>query len=136
MSQLEAVFLPPLNQAKTELSREYPKFSFKVWSSSIGSATPYQGHDLGIECEFPDARDEEANCVALEVGVWHLTTEPEFNSFSVDWCNGTHPNISAHMLEQPVPVSPVSVSRFGPTLRQLLAVFRRAVEAWSSRSAG
>jgi hypothetical protein len=136
VSQLEITFLPLLNRATDELVREYPHLVFRVWSSSSGSATPYQGHDLGIECQLVDARGDEANCLALEIGVWHITTEPKFNTFGVDWCDGTHPEISTEKLHRPMPVSPASLSQLARDFPELLTVFRQAIKAWSSRGAG
>jgi hypothetical protein len=85
VQELETTFQPLFDEARQRLASEYPEFSFETWSSSVGGATSYQGHDIGIECVFPDARPDEANCVAAQVGVWHITTNPELNSYCVTW---------------------------------------------------
>ena len=134
VSQLEATFLPLLNQAIGELTRDFPRLVFRVWSSSTGSETSYQGHDLGIECKFPDAQSEETNCVAMEVGIWHIAASPEFNSFGVVWCHGNAPSDSDELLDRPIPVSPQSLSQLATAFPNLEAAFRRAIDAWTSRS--
>lgn len=33
--------------------------------------------------------------MSAAVGVWHLTTTPEFNTFAVSWCAGDHPEVAS-----------------------------------------
>jgi len=74
LAELEAKLLPLFREAAERIGQEHPSFKFQVFSSSVGGATAYQGHNLGLECMFPDAGDHEADCVAASVRVMHLTS--------------------------------------------------------------
>jgi hypothetical protein len=77
VEQLERSFMPRLKEVAAELERLCPGVQLRVWSSSVGSATAFQGHDLGVECSFPDRTGENApDNVALSLSLCHLTTTP------------------------------------------------------------
>jgi hypothetical protein len=133
VSELEKFLLPKLRESEREFSIEYPEFRFSVWSSSVGSSTNYQGHNLGIECCFPDARDFEADCVALVFGVRHITTTPELCEASVDWGQGDHPNIQIGLLNEALPFTSENLHTVTSRLPELLVTFRNALSAWQSR---
>jgi hypothetical protein len=129
VAALEEAFMPLLTAARNQLASQFPACTFNVWSSSTGSLTSYQGHDVGIECVFPDVKPEDANCVAAEIGIWHLTTHAEFNSYGVAWCSGDHPEISLELLDQPRPFSSEELVALTDMFPQILATFRRAIES-------
>lgn len=133
VAQLEAFFLPLLQEEEKRLSAEYPTFKFNVWSLSVGGHTDYQGHDVGIECTFPDAIDDEADSVALIVGVKHLTTAPVICEASVGWGSGEHPQVASDLLETPIPLSQEALQALATQLPALLQTFWEALQAWGSR---
>jgi hypothetical protein len=130
VSELEAVFLPLFEHLKDLLSVQYPAYSFHIWSSATGSLTSYQGHDLGIECVFPEAKPQESNCVAASIGVWHLTTSPEICDFGVGWCAGASPEVSGDLLERPLPYSRENAEALAERFPELEDLFLSAVTAW------
>lgn len=129
--ELEALFLPQFEQLRRELSAEYPAYSFRVWSSATGSLTSYQGYDLGLECTFPDADDQEANCVAASVGVRYLTTAPEICDFGIDWAAGASPGVSEELLPEAIPFSAEKAQDLAASFPNLASRFRKAVAAWA-----
>ena len=133
VAKLEAFFLPLLQQEEKRLSAEYPMFKFNVWSWSVGGRTDYQGHDVGIECTFPDATGNEADCVALIIGVNHLTSVPQICEASVGWGSGQHPEVTTDLVETPIPFSQEALQRLVGLLPTLLQTFRQALQAWGSR---
>jgi hypothetical protein len=136
IEQFEAALLPHLNEARARIASEYPALDFRVWSSSTGALTEYQGYDVGIECLFSDAGPDEANCVAISVGIWHITTEAQLLEAGVNWCQGTHPDVSAELIAQPVAFSEEALANVVAELPVLLGVFDAALRAWISRKAG
>jgi hypothetical protein len=133
VEDLEARFLPWFRDAAEQLRLQFPNYKFMVWSSSVGGATTYQGHNLGVECLFPDAADHEADCVAAYVGVKHLTTEPQLAAVCVEWGNGQHPDVRVEFVEDDTPLDSQSMDEAASRLPELLRVFRAAVDAWLSR---
>ena len=96
VEELERRFLPAFRTVAERLRHEFPGIRITTWSSPTGSATSYQGHDLGIDCLFPDAPSDQSDNVALYIGVMHLTTEPKLCDATVCWgagagegCHGT-----------------------------------------------
>ena len=134
VAELEATLLPLFREEAELVRREYPGFIFNVWSSSVGSATTYQGHNLGLECIFPDAADHEADCVAACVGVKHLTTEPMLSEVEVEWGSGNHPEVGLELLERAVPLTREALHDVAARLPEFFVVFRTALQAWASRS--
>jgi hypothetical protein len=130
---MEAKFLPLLQQLKLQVATEYPEFNFKVWSSSIGSATELQGHTLGLECMFPDASNQESNCLSIEIGVKHLTTVPMIYDSSVAWGSGDHPEISIELIDQPLPFTSESFEKVSQLFPNLASTFRTALHSWVHR---
>jgi hypothetical protein len=55
VAELERRFLPLFEEAKERLATEYRDYRFDTLSYAIGSRTQLHGHNLGIECRFPDA---------------------------------------------------------------------------------
>jgi hypothetical protein len=133
VAELESVFGPLFESARNDLALEYPSVEVRKWSSSIGRLTEYDGYDIGIECVFSDARPEESNCVSASVGVWHLSTTPEFNSFGVDWCSGASPTSSAELLSSPIPFEKASTTELAARVPELLSHLRTAVTKWITR---
>jgi len=132
---LEERFLPLLNKAQTLLSSEYPAYTFKVWSSAVGSNTPYQGHHVALECLLPDVTDDEADNFALLIGVMHLTTEPMICEACVEWSQGEHPDIRIELVTTPLLFCSETIDQITSQLPELLLVFRKTLHAWEVRSA-
>lgn len=135
LAELEAKLLPLFREAAERIGQEHPSFKFQVFSSSVGGATAYQGHNLGLECMFPDAGDHEADCVAASVRVMHLTTEPMLSEVGVEWGSGQHPDVRVEFVEHAAPLTQGSLDEVATRLPELFAVFRAPLQAWGSRNA-
>lgn len=135
VAQLENTFLPLLLAAKGQAESAYPQFEFNVGASSVGGRTEYQGHNVWLECTFPDAADHEADLVSLLIGVKHITTEPKICEASVEWGNGHHPKVGLELLESPTPFTEQALQQTAARFPELLRVFHRALEAWAARGA-
>lgn len=133
VSDLEGFYLPMFRQAERQFTSAFPKFKFHVWSSSVGRATEYQGHSVGLECVFPDATDEEADCLCMSIAVWHITTKPELLQASVDWGAGGHPDIWIELLENPVDFTQASMAQVESQFPVMVSTFHQALLAWSAR---
>ena len=131
--ELEELLLPQFREAASRLASEFPQYKLHVWSSSVGGATEYQGHNLGVECLFPDAADHEADCVAAYATVKHLTTEPLLCEACVAWGQGERPNVECELLQNSLPATQEALLSIGSMVPHLINVFRQALQAWSSR---
>ena len=133
VTELERVFLPLLQEARRVAVSEYPQFKFSVGSSSVGGLTAYQGHDVWLECMFPDAAHQEADSIAIVVGVKHISTEPKLSEASVGWGNGQHPEYALELLEHPMALTEHQLQEIAMRFPELLRVFRGALQAWGVR---
>jgi hypothetical protein len=133
VNQLVSVFVPLFETLRQRLAESYPSLRFEMWSSPTGSETTYVGFDVGIECIFDDARDEEANCVAASIGAWHLNTCPEFDTFDVAWCNGISPSEYIDLLPNPIPVDQSNLSELAARFPELEFQLRAAIAARVAR---
>lgn len=84
VDRFEEIFLPLMNGIYSRLILP-PRVSAKVWSSSVGGNTSFQGHNLGIECIKRDVANNEADNIALSVGIKNITTRPCFYEADVCW---------------------------------------------------
>lgn len=130
---LENALIPLFSEAAARIAQEYPSYRLRVDSFPSGRATSYQGHNINLECVFPDALSHEADCVTVIAGVKFLTTTPMFSELYVDWCTGDHPDVSIDLMEQAVPFSPESLRDVVAQIPELIAVFEKALRAWVSR---
>jgi hypothetical protein len=130
VADLERRFLPRLELLKGRLETSYPNYRLSVWSSSVGARTEYQGHDVGLECTFPDATADESDCVALSIGVKHLTGIPLLCDASVGWGQGASLDAQIDLILDPVPYSDASVADIESRLPELAAVFETAIASW------
>ncbi len=73
---LEAQYLPLLRRLAGDLAERHPDLDFNVHSSSVGSRTPYQGHNISLDCVFPGRSAEQPDSVCLEISLCCLTTRP------------------------------------------------------------
>jgi hypothetical protein len=87
VEQLEAEYLPRLRSLEAELRVRHPDLRFAIGSSSTGSLTSYQGHEIYIECTFLGRAHDEPDSVALMINVCHLDRLPRIMA---DVCWG-HP---------------------------------------------
>jgi hypothetical protein len=74
--ELKARFLRPLQELAEALRRQVPGRQLRVYEGPVGSATEYQGYDVGIECLLPNVSPDQPDNVALQIGVCHLTSKP------------------------------------------------------------
>lgn len=133
VQELEARFLPLLEAGREQSAQLFPDHSFKVWSSSVGGATIYQGHDVGLEALLSDAHPDQANTVALSIGVMHLTTEPMIADAGVAWGAGDSPDVAADLIPEPIPFTSEALASIEREFPKLLEVFQQAVAAWATR---
>jgi hypothetical protein len=84
---IERRFLPQLELLAADLRASFPHWQIHVSSHPTGRLTPFQGHDLSIECLNPRASGEPDN-VALTIALCHLDRNPKLMA---DVCWG-HPS--------------------------------------------
>src|SRR5438477_9838189 len=103
IQQVEKRLFEELRALADTLSTRFPALKIQVYSHSVGSLTEYQGHDIGIDCIFPNTTIEQPDNVALSVSLYQLTTIPMINAdiawghpsghveaeFSSDWVEVT-----------------------------------------------
>jgi hypothetical protein len=119
VGELERRILEPLAAVANRLREEYPHLNIRTWSSSTGSRTEYQGHDVGIECLDPHASPSECDNVALIIGVKHLTTVPLLSEAYVGWGAGG-PTSGLDVLPEPVPWSDEALQQIVSRLPDLV----------------
>ena len=128
VEELERRFLPQLRAVAEQLRREFPDVRISTWSSAIGSATSYQGHDLGIDCHFPAAPSDQPDNVALSIGVMHLTTEPKLSDAGVCWGAGAGEGChGAELFDSPIPYSAMALEQIEAGLPKLHEALRSAL---------
>ena len=135
VKKVEDTFLHRLKSLQDKCKAKYPNYSFGIRSSGVGSLTTMQGHELWIECGFPNAKDIQADNVALSVGVKHLTTKAELYDASVTWGAGTAPDIDIDLFENSVPFTDESLKELESKFDLLEEVFQKAVDSWKNMNA-
>lgn len=125
IEELEGHLLPKLEVMAAQLRRDFPDIRINTWSSLIGSATTDNpAHNLGIDCLFPYAPAQEADNVALYIGVTQINYNPYLSDLAVSWGAGsTDDCIRADLLETPMPWSKDAMNRIEialPTLFEVL----------------
>jgi hypothetical protein len=131
IEELEGHFLPKLETMAAQLRRDFPSFRINTWSWSIGSATTDNpAHNLGIDCLFPYAPAQEADNVALVIGVSQVKCNPYLSDLAVSWGAGSsHDCIGADLLESPMPWSKDAISRIEAALPTLFEVLIAALRS-------
>ena len=124
---LEERLLGRLEEAATRLTRQYPRLKIQTWSAPVGSLTAYQGHDLGIDCLDPAARESEPGSVALTIGVRHLTSEPMLCTADVCWAQGG-PSGGLDLLPEPVAWSLEALRSVEARLPELIESLERELD--------
>lgn len=124
-----------LRRHQARLSERFPHLTFRVWSSPTGELTPWQGYDLGLECEVPVATPtEEPNWLVLCVTTHHLTTTPMLQAM-VSW-GYSRGFLVDEGWREPRPITGEALSALDEALPRLLASFEHAVaDACESNSA-
>src|SRR5436190_10728002 len=87
VEKLEKKLIPPFEALVDRVAREFPTVHARAYSHSVGSATEYQGHSMGVDCLLKDASGNDSDNVTLTVSLAFLTTQPRVNA---DVCWG-HP---------------------------------------------
>jgi hypothetical protein len=72
----EQRFFPSLHALAAEINERFQNVRATVWSYPVGSLTEFQGHSLGVDCVITDARSDQPDNIALEIGFRRLTTSP------------------------------------------------------------
>lgn len=112
ITELERRFLSKFRAVVDELRREFPSIRITTFSHSVGSATSYQGHSVGIACLFLHAPPDHADNIALSIDVMHLTSEPKLNEASVCWGAGAGPGgLEADLIDSPIPFSTAALDQ-------------------------
>ena len=128
VEELERRLLPAFRLKAEQLQREFPGVRIATWSSPIGSATSYQGHDLGIDCLFPDAPSDQPNNVGLIIGVMHLTTVPKLCDATVSWGAGAGEGChGAELIDSPIPYSTAALNQIEAGLPSLYEALESAL---------
>ena len=96
------------------------------------ASTQYQGHDLGMEALLPGAHADQADTVALIIGLNHLTTEPMIVEAGVGWGAGNSPEVAIDLVDEPVPFSSEALATIESEFPKLVHVLEQAVGAWRS----
>ena len=82
---------------------------------------------MGIEAVFPNALPDQANTVAILIGLKHLTTQPLICDAHVEWGAGSHPDIDLYLIEEPIPYSVEELDNLAAQFPKLLSVFENAI---------
>ena len=64
---------------------EFPTVKIHIREYSVGSRTTLDGHSVSIDCVIPDASEDTSDNVALEIGIHHVHSLPEFDTADVCW---------------------------------------------------
>lgn len=129
--EIEKCFLPLCQSIVDRLSKIYPQYDFTTWSSSTGSLTEYQGYDVGVECVFPQAKDNQANCVAITIGVKHLKSIPVICEASVGWGAGCDPDVGMEVIDEPIHATKEAIDNLKMHFGKLTECFEQAVGSWA-----
>jgi hypothetical protein len=87
VAQLEQEFLPLLRDALTALEVQAPSVRPSVFAYPVGSATSFQGFNVGISCILSGVPDSETDEVSLVICACYLNERPRLNA-DVTWGNG------------------------------------------------
>ena len=75
--QLDDMFLPTLEQAAADMRQRFRDVQFQVWRCPVGSATQFEGYDIGLECCFPVASPDQSDNVALTISLANVSVRPK-----------------------------------------------------------
>ena len=94
--EVEHRVLPALHRLAAELRARFPDADVSVFSNSVGDLTPFQGHDVGLECALNLGASTADDWLVLSVSTCHLSTNPRMNA-DVSWPSGPtpHPDVPA-----------------------------------------
>jgi hypothetical protein len=87
-AKLAGEFMPRLKEVEARLKAALPDAAVSVFSGSVGSATSFNGAQLGIECLLPEVADDQPDNVAFTITLCHMDREPRL---AADVCWG-HPS--------------------------------------------
>jgi hypothetical protein len=82
---MEERFLPVLRDHVERLSRQFPRVAMRAAGWSVGSATDFEAHCVGIDCLLGDTPLDQPDNVALVISAYHITTNPQLESVDVVW---------------------------------------------------
>lgn len=87
VAQLKAELLPLLREAVQFLEAQIPSARTSVFAYPVGSATSFQGFNVGISCILSGAPDSQPDEVSLVVCVCYLNERPRLSA-DVAWGDG------------------------------------------------
>jgi len=130
---LENRYLPLLNQEAVRLRQRHPTFTVNVGSTSIGSATTFQGHNLYIEALRLESGNSEPNCIAMEICVRDVPGTPTLCALDVAWGgDGVPPTVGLDLLPREVAMTTETLRIIDEALPQLEKHFDHCLIAWEA----
>lgn len=131
--EFESVCVPALKRYQAIAAKVHPTFEITLFSGSIGSSTTYQGYHAGLDCFRLESADREPNCLALEISVAHLDTEPQLHSLGVGWgAEGFRPLEALDLCKEAIPWGPEACSEIEEALPRLFENLMDCLTAWES----
>ena len=126
VTEIRAKILPMLQSWAQSLGADHPTISVHVFDGSVGAATDYQGHTIGIECTLEPTELGQPDTVALVIALKHLSGSPIIDCADVVW---GHPSgrIEVDILPAPVDFSGERLMDLIERLPDLLAGLQRAL---------
>jgi hypothetical protein len=128
LERLESEYLPRLRSLEATLRERFPALRFQIDSSATGTLTTFQGHDICIECRFPDRTAEQPDNVALTIATCHLDRQPRVMA---DVCWGAPAGVSEDSLDASWTSSQDWPEADEQTLESLREAFPRLSEAFA-----
>ena len=124
VSQLRDRVLPIFHAWKHQLEIDHASVAITICDASVGAATDYQGHVLGIECVFSNAVPNDTDLVVLSVTLKHLRTTPLIASADVVWGDGS---VEASILSTPTRFSVDEIENLIGRLPELFGHLQKAI---------
>jgi hypothetical protein len=133
VQHFEAQFLPQCAKLRIDLPARFPTCNVNDFSISIGGATEYQGHNLGVKILLPGAQAEEVDSVALIIGLKHVTTSPQISCAAMERGAGASPDVSLALVNESIPYNEDSIADVQREFPNLAQILENPVTAWFKR---
>jgi hypothetical protein len=118
VTKLQDRLLPDLSLLVARIGEKYPDVRAKTFSVSVGAATGFDGHSIGIECLLPNVPSNEPDLIAISLQFGHLSEKPTLLDADVCW---GHPrsHCELSLFEEPVPLNDATLSSLAGRLPEL-----------------